>query len=252
MSLYYEDDVVRLYHADADDALVFSIVPDTIDLILTDPPYNVSDRNGRERTTVGTLKRKDGTSREVVRNFGAWDYEWTPEPFLAETCRLLREGGGLVAFTSEFLFASYLASGLDHRSLIYWRKVNPAPGFKRLYMRAVEMAVWQTKGSGWTFNGGGAVANVYEGPILSGFSTVNNAEPRVHPTQKPLWLMKRLLNTHTDVGDLVVDPFMGSGTTLEAAKQLGRRAIGIEADERYCEAAAKRLAQQTLDFGVAA
>jgi site-specific DNA-methyltransferase (adenine-specific) len=252
MSLYYEDDVVRLYHADADDALVFSIVPDTIDLILTDPPYNVSDRNGRERTTVGTLKRKDGTKREVVRNFGEWDHGWNPDPFFVASRALLKDGAGLVAFTSEFLMGSFIASGLSHRSLVYWRKVNPAPSFGRLYGRAVEMAVWQTKGKGWTFNGDGSTQNVYEGPILSGFSTVNNAEPRIHPTQKPLWLMQRLIATHSNEGDLILDPYAGSGTTLEAAKRMGRKAVGIEIDERYCEAAAKRLAQQTLDFGVAA
>ncbi len=74
-------------------------------------------------------------------------------------------------------------------------------------------------------------------------------EPCVyHPSQKPLQVISRLISTFTAEGDLVLDPFMGSGTTLVAARNLGRRAIGIEIEERYCEVAVLRLAQQVLDF----
>lgn len=70
-----------------------------------------------------------------------------------------------------------------------------------------------------------------------------------HPCPFPLELPKRCIAATTDLGDVVLDPFMGSGTTLRAAKDLGRKAIGIEIEERYCEIAAKRLAQEVLDFG---
>ena len=68
---------------------------------------------------------------------------------------------------------------------------------------------------------------------------------RTHPTQKPVTLMKRIIEDHFPTG-VIVDPFMGSGTTLRAAKDLGRRAVGIEIEERYCEAAVARLAQEVL------
>jgi site-specific DNA-methyltransferase (adenine-specific) len=142
-----------------------------------------------------------------------------------------------------------MASGLNHRNLIYWRKSNPTPAFRKLYVRAVEMAVWQVKGkTGWTWNSGGYTVNVLEGPIVAGFACANG-QTREHPTQKPLWLMARLIEQHTNEGDLILDPFAGSGTTAVAAKRMGRRAVVIEQDESYCEIAAKRLAQGVLDFG---
>jgi len=254
---YYSDSSVTLFLGDADGtaggpAVLGSLKDASFPAIITDPPYNVSTRNGRDGTTVGTLKRKDGTARKVQRNFGDWDHAWDPKAFLAEAARLLAPGGSLIAFTSEFLIGDYVQSGLNHRNLIYWRKSNPTPAFKRLYVRAVEMAVWQVKeGAPYTFNGTGYTPNVLDGPVVSGFACANG-EYREHPTQKPLWLMRQIVEMHTKPGDLVLDPFAGSGTTLAAAKFLGRRAVGIEMDERYCEAAARRLSQDVLDFGESA
>lgn len=248
---YYADGAVTLYLGDSDGSatgLPLLAEVGAINHVITDPPYNVSTRNGRDGTTVGTLKRADGTSRKVQRNFGDWDHTWDASAFLAWVGANLPDGGSLIAFTSEFLIGDYMASGLNHRNLIYWHKTNPTPAFKRLYVRAIEMAVWQVKGTGWTWNAGGYRPNVFSGPVVSGFRSANG-EGREHPTQKPLWLMDELVSLHTKPGDLVLDPFCGSGTTLVAAKRLGRRAVGIEQDERYAEAAARRLSQGVLDFG---
>jgi site-specific DNA-methyltransferase (adenine-specific) len=89
-----------------------------------------------------------------------------------------------------------------------------------------------------SWNGGGR-HGVYEYPPV-----VANG----HPTEKPEPLMAELVTLFTDPGETILDPFMGSGTTLVAAKRLGRKAIGIEIEEKYCEIAAKRLAQRALDF----
>jgi len=107
------------------------------------------------------------------------------------------------------------------------------------------MIIWQTKGGGWTFNGGGYVPNHFDCAVLNGYQA-QNREPRQHPTQKPRDVMLRLTQTHSNAGDLILDPYAGSGTTLVAAKELGRRAIGIERDERYVEVAINRLAQASL------
>jgi DNA modification methylase len=95
-----------------------------------------------------------------------------------------------------------------------------------------------------------AAAKVYRVAAILPNYTQYAAECVDHPTQKPVKLLRRLLTAYG--GDPVLDPFMGSGTTLRAAKDLARRAIGIEIEERYCEMAAKRCAQDVFDFGEAA
>jgi DNA modification methylase len=256
MKPYYEHAGITIYHGDCREVLTEIAVD--VDLFFTDPPYNVSSRNGRANTTIGKVKRKhitgerpDGSEsyREIRRDFGEWDYDFDPLPFLTETRRLLRDGGSLIAFTSEFLIQDYLVSQLDHRCMIYWRKTNPAPNFRGLYQRSVEMAIWQTKGGKWTFNDGGVTPNFEEIPIVSGWRVQNTDESREHPTQKPLSLCRQWIRRHSNNGDLIVDPFCGSGTIPCAAKHLSRCAIGIEIEEKYCEIAAKRLSQEVFDFG---
>lgn len=252
---YYHRAGITIYLGDSG-KLLPDLEAGSIDLVFTDPPYNVSSRDQRAKTTIGRVKRKhtitgaspDGSEsyREIRRDFGEWDHDWDPAPFLAESFRLLRDGGSLIAFTSEFLMEAYVRSDLDHRCLLYWHKNNPAPNFRGNYQRAVEMAVWQTKGGKWTFNTGGATHNIFGSPILSGWRVANTSEKRVHPTQKPEAVIRAWMDVHSNPGDLVLDPYMGSGTMLRAAKDLGRRAIGIEISEEYCEAAVARLHQDAL------
>jgi len=244
---YYQDEAVTLYLGDCAD--VWPLVTG-VSLILTDPPYNVSARavGGRANTTIGKVPRKDGTMREIVRDFGDWDHDWQPEPFCQAVAGVLRPSGALVSFTSEFLFSAYLQTGLDHRALLFWRKSNPAPNFRKQIVRAMEMAVWQTKGGGWTFNAGGYCPNVWDGPVINGFTCENTNEQRWHPTQKPEWLLNQWITLFSNPGDLVADFYAGSGTTLVCAKRLGRKAVGVEAQEQYCERIAKRLQQGALDL----
>ena len=240
---YYQEGGIEIYHGDCVDVLPnLDLV--AADLILTDPPYNVSKRaiGGRANTTVGRVPRKDGTTREIVRDFGSWDHNWKPEPFLQLVWPMLRPGAALVAFTSEFLLQAYLENtALEHRALLFWRKTNPAPNFRRQIVRAVEMAVWQTKGKGWTFNAGGYRPNVWEFPAISGHTCQNTREKRIHRTQKPERLIRAWVELFSNADDLVIDPFMGSGTTLRCAKDTGRKAIGVEISEEDCEKAANRL-----------
>lgn len=235
---YYQDDFVTIYHGDCL-TVMDSLESDSIDLILTDPPYNVTEINGRDGTTVGKLRRSDGTYRERSKNFGDWDRGYTPEKFLSHAERLLVNRGGLLAFTSDRLIGEYITGPLQHRRTLVWRKTNPAPQFPGNYQSSCEWIVWLSKNAPSKFRSGGATSNVLDFPIPSRKS---------HPCEKPVGLMERLLRVHSDAGDAALDPYAGSGSTLVAAKNLGRRVIGIEADERYCEVAARRCAQDVLDF----
>lgn len=235
---YYQDDLVTLYHGDSWEILP-QIPAASVDLILTDPPYNVTEINGRDGTTPGKTKRKDGSYKEVVRNFGEWDRGYEPARLTAEARRLLVRRGGFIAFTSDRILGDYMNGDLHHMRTLIWLKTNPAPQFPGNYQSACEYMVWQGNDGPPPFGGGGAVSNVLTAPIPSG---------KRHPNEKPIELMKRLVLLHSQPGSLLLDPFAGSGTTLRAASDTGRRAVGIEADEAYCEIAAKRLSQQAFDF----
>lgn len=237
---YYDRDGITIYHGDCLDVLP-ELREGTIDLILTDPPYNISAFNGRDNTTIGKIKRSDGSYREIVKDFGSWDRGFDPGDLIIHAARLLDEDGGFVAFTSDVLAPTYItASALTHRRLCVWHKTNAQPVFRGVgYQQSAEFIEWRTKGKA-TFYGGGAEPSVFTGP------GVPASERCGHPTEKPLWLIRRLVELHSRHGDLILDPFMGSGTTLRAAKDLGRRAIGIELEEKWCEEAVKRLAQEVL------
>ncbi len=236
---YYQDDRITLYCGDCTTLLPL-LSAGSVDLVLTDPPYGISEAGG-------DILYGDGYRK--VQDFGAWDRAgWTPDLLLREAARLLLPGGSLIAFTSDLLLSRYLTSPyLARRGCMAWEKTNPVPKFRPSYRAALEFIAWLAKpGAAVTWQGGGTTTNVFRYPICAG------EERSEHPTQKPLRLIKRLLQLHSNAGDLVLDPFAGSGTTLAAAKLMGRRAIGIELDERYCLLAAQRLCQDVMDFEVAA
>lgn len=239
VTLYYEDEWVKLYHGDSS-RLLPRLASGSIDLILTDPPYNVSMEGGDILYTSGTLAQR--------RDFGRWDYEWSPDVLLRESARLLTPGGSLLSFTSDRLLSDYCRAvpGLKYRGTRTWAKTNAPPSFRPGYIHATEYIAWLARdGAGATWNGGGSTLNYSQLPSCGG------AERSEHPTQKPLRLIKELLRLHSNAGDMVLDPFAGSGTTLAAAKLMGRRAIGVELNERYCEIAAQRLCQHIMDLDAA-
>jgi site-specific DNA-methyltransferase (adenine-specific) len=137
------------------------------------------------------------------------------------------------------------ARGYSTRFLV-WSKACPAPPPPRSgWPSGAELCVYgYLPGRHWD-DGGLPRSNVL---VADGFRH-DNPQKLPHPTQKPVSVIVPLVRASSAVGGTVLDPFMGSGTTLRAAKDLGRRAIGIEIEERYCEIAAKRLAQEVFDFG---
>lgn len=239
MKPYYEQDGITIYHADCRDVLP-TLADGSVDLVLTDPPYGLQDGKGK----VG--KRGDAIGDLVT---GDWDKD-LPLEWLAYAANLLKPGRWCVAFTDNLsvkaVWDAMENAGLHPKHTFYWIKVNPPPQPRNNFCSAVETAVVATKGAVKVWHGGGWLRNCYETPL------VGNQERLGHPTQKPEELMRMLIGRLCDNGGVVLDPFMGSGTTLRAAKDLGMKAIGIELSERYCEIAVKRLAQQVLPMEVTA
>jgi len=127
---------------------------------------------------------------------------------------------------------------VDHGMLVH--NSNPAPAHRPVYAPSCEAIVWATRGDAYTFvpfeNAGSLEAhNFMEGPVCAGAERLN------HPTQKPLWLMKRLLERHTVKDNIVLDPFAGVGTTLVACKQLGLSCFGYEKESKYVKQGLARL-----------
>jgi DNA modification methylase len=218
-----------------------------VDMVLTDPPWMISSEVVIHRS-MNPIKYRDRKS--IVLDFGPWDHfqdekeywEFT-RGWLAEAARVLKPRGHLITFfdlnKTTPLIEMAGGLGLQMRQHLFWLKENPVPRAGKVdFMVALEHACWFTKGtkSGATFHYElGQQPNYVEAPIP------NN--PRHHPTEKPVRVLEVWIRYLSNPGDIILDPMCGSGSTLVAAKRLGRRFIGIEKDPKYFEVARRRLAE---------
>jgi len=218
-------------------------IPDeSIDLILTDIPYNISKENNFK-----TMKNRQG--RNGI-DFGKWDKQFDIHS-LYFLQRLLKKGGSLFLFHSfeQFGLLQSILSELNFKDKIVWEKTNPMPRNRdRRWISNIELASWYVKdGDKWTFN---RQNDKYEGSVLRFPSESGGGFKRYHPTQKNLQMVEYIIKIHSNPGDLILDPFMGSGTTAVACINTGRNFIGFEISEEYCKMAEKRiepyLMQQTI------
>lgn len=208
MNPYYQDDACTIYHGDCRDIL-HGLEP--VDLVLTDPPYGMNFRSNH---------------RQVKHDYIEGDGR-------LPTFRIINSIEAAQCAAYVFCRWDNLKDMPPPKSVLVWVKNNWSMGdLKHEHGRQWEAICF------------------YPGPnhcfkkripdVIQRQRTGNN----LHPTEKPLYLMTHLIEANT--GETILDPFMGSGTTLRAAKDLGRKAIGIEIEEKYCEIAAKRLAQEVL------
>lgn len=206
----------------------------SIDLILTDPPYAISRNSGFKNVGKKSVERF-----AISMDFGEWDQEEINLTSLANGAfRALRKGGTAIIFYDLWkitkLAEALTQAGFVQLRLIEWMKTNPVPlNSKVNYLtNAREMAVLAVKSGKPTFNG--VYDNgVYNLPIPRG--------KRLHPTQKPLRLFNKLVEKHSYKGDLIVDPFLGSGTTAVAACVNSRAFKGCDVDANYVSIALKRV-----------
>lgn len=208
----------------------------SMDLILTDPPYTISRKTGFASPS------KNGVARLAVSmDFGKWDKKQIDLPALCcESYRTLRRGGTAIIFYDlwkiSHLETAMREAGFKMIRLIIWQKTNPVPlNQSATYLsNSREIAVVGVKGGKPTFNG------KYDNGIYSYPIPRHNGQ-RVHPTQKPLDLFRALVRKHSVASDMIVDPFLGSGTTAVAAIQEGRKFTGCEIDPEYVKQAKLRV-----------
>ena len=230
-------------------------LPDkSVDMVFADPPYNLQ--------LGGELFRPDGSHVDAVTD--DWDkfdtfaaYDAFTRAWLAEAHRILKDDGTIWVIGSyhNIFRVGAAVQDLGYWILndIVWRKANPMPNFRGTrFTNAHETLIWASKGEGakYTFNYRSMktlndelqMRSDWEFPICGGGERLKKGGVKVHPTQKPEALLYRILLACTKPGDIVVDPFFGTGTTGAVAKRLGRRWIGIEREGDYIAAAEERIA----------
>jgi site-specific DNA-methyltransferase (adenine-specific) len=234
---YYSDDWATIYHGDCRAVLpTIAVAGCTI----TDPPFSArTQRDARSNSSSATAGGRHLSGSKAA--FAPFEEAGLREVFT----EIGRVTSGWVVSSTDYRHAVALEAeppeGLRVLRVGVWVKTNPMP-----------IITADRPGQGWEafvamypadkkpkWNGGGRSIN-YIGPTSQGSG---------HPTQKPLPMISQWVSMFSDPGDTVLDPFAGSGTSLLAAKNLGRKAIGVEIEERYCELAARRLSQGVLDLG---
>ena len=232
-------------------------LPDaSVDLVFADPPYNLQLE--RELLRPNNT-RVDGVDDEWDRFDSFADYDKFCRAWLGECRRVLKPDGAIWligSYHNVFRLGAILQDlGFWILNDIVWRKVNPMPNFRgRRFTNAHETLIWAARDqkSRYTFNYESLKAlnddlqmrSDWLFPICSGPERLKDDGGRkAHPTQKPEALLHRVLLASSNCGDVVLDPFFGTGTTGAVAKRLGRSYVGIERDEDYAAAAAERLAK---------
>ncbi len=227
----------------------------SIDVIFADPPYNLQ--------LEGELHRPDQSKVDAVDD--AWDqfssfqaYDAFTRAWLMAARRVLKPNGTIWVIGSyhNIFRVGAIMQDLKFWMLndVVWRKSNPMPNFRgRRFTNAHETMIWASRaqeGKSYTFNyealkmfnDGTQMRSDWHIPICNGSERLKDDDgQKVHPTQKPMALLQRVLLTSTNPGDIVLDPFFGSGTTGAVAKSLGRNFVGIERDADYRAAATARI-----------
>ncbi len=230
---------------------VLADLPDrSVDVIFADPPYFLQLKNELRRPDASVV---DAVDDEWDQFDGFGDYDAFCRGWLSECQRVLKDTGTLwVIGTYHNIFRlGALMQDLGYWILnsVIWEKLNPTPQFRGVrFCNAHEEMIWATKGEryarGYTFNyhelkeynGGKQMRSVWKFPICNGDARKKGGDgKKLHSTEKPLPLLERIVTACTRPGDLVLDPFAGTGTTGEAALRLGRRYFLVEREPLYID-----------------
>ena len=218
---YYKDTWCAIYHGDCREILP-SIPDKSIDLVLTDPPYGIKRDKGFEG-----FEGFGGFGPPIARRRYEQD-NWDAERINATTIKdVLRVSKQAIIFGGNY-YADILPQG---KHWLAWDKLNTMPTFGDCELAWTNIPRNSVKKYTVEYNG-----------------LIGKEHDRKHPTQKPVKLFARILADYSS--NLILDPFLGSGTTAYCAKKLNRYCIGIEIEEKYCEIAAKRCCQSVMELNV--
>jgi len=222
-----------IIHGDCMDILP-TLEAGSVDCILTDPPYGLP-----EYEPPSWHRNNSGTCTNVTEE--GWDVFSTA--WIPHAARVLKPNGSALVFCRVddvgCVRNALSGAGIPTRHVLAWVKTTPVPrGCRPVYQSAFECIVWNARPNAWFDRppDGRDRWNVIEGTTVRG-----KIERTGHPTQKPEWLIERLMRRHVPPGGTVLDPFLGSGTTLAVAARLGMNGIGIEREERYIAIAEARV-----------
>jgi site-specific DNA-methyltransferase (adenine-specific) len=220
-----------------------------VDLVLTDPPYGIADNSKltKKGSKIVTTSQAWGSDfQDSWVNIDDY-YQWL-KPFIAEFVRVLKDNGSMILFLDRKytgLIVHYLERDFDlnFKNKMYFKKLNAVPSIRKVnYRSSIEECVFLTKGKQYTFNFGEQkdMTQVFEGPI--------GRKKTKHPTEKYSWMIEPLIKIHSKEGDVVLDAFAGSATTLVLAKKHNRHAIGFEKNPAMYEMAKARIEAEQLAF----
>ncbi len=238
---------------------LLSLPEQSVDLVFADPPYNLQLESSLSRPDQSVVDAVDD-DWDKFASFA--DYDAFTRKWLSATRRVMKRDATIFVIGSYhniFRVGSIMQDlGFWILNDVVWRKANPMPNFRgRRFTNAHETMIWAARSAdakGYTFNyealkAGNEDCQVRSDwflPICTGGERLKDANGRkVHPTQKPEALLGRVIMSTSNPGDVVLDPFFGSGTTGAVAKRLGRSFIGAERDETYAKAARDRIAAVT-------
>ena len=238
MKSYYQDEWVTIYHGDCRE-----ILPnlEKVNLVLTDPPYSSGARTDSQRQVRGGMLRSledgDWFSHDTMTT---WGFSWFLRSVLTGIKTKITDGAHIYIFTdwrmTPNVYGMLEATGYRVNHCLVWAKTHFGMG-----------SYWRNQHENVVFASNGQPAPMLNrgmGSVLT-FTSVS-PNKRNHATEKPTELIAAIIKAVP--GELILDPFLGSGTTAYCAKKLNRHCIGIEIEEKYCEIAAKRCSQSAFDF----
>jgi site-specific DNA-methyltransferase (adenine-specific)/modification methylase len=250
--IIYQGDCIKILHDKIDEK--------SVDLVFADPPYNLSG-NG-----LKWEGNKTGGDWYMVNE--EWDKMSAPEylqftrKWIGGCHRALKDSGSIYIACSYHNISEVMIvlKQLDFKinNVITWYKTNAMPNMtRRVFTHSTEFIVWATKGKKWTFNYNELkeinpdkqldgslkqMRDLWSLPLVQGKERIRGKDGRaLHPTQKPEEMLKRIIIASSNVKDIVLDPFLGSGTTAFVAKKLKRHWIGIDSNKKYIEISKKRI-----------